>query len=49
MKILMEGNVEMVSLDRVKPTHLECEPTTGPKTQRTTPNKKTELEDYQDR
>ena len=49
MKILMEGNVEMVSLDRVKPAHLECEPTTGPKTQRTTSNKKTELEDYQDR
>ena len=40
MKILMKGKVETVSLDRVKPAHLECEPTTGPKTQRTTPNKK---------
>ena len=40
MKILMRGKVETVSLDRVKPAHLECEPTTGPKTQRTTPNKK---------
>ena len=40
MKILMKGKVETVSLDRVKPTHLECEPTTGPKTQRTMPNKK---------
>ena len=40
MKILMKGKVEMVSLDRVKTAHLECEPTTGPTTQRTTPNKK---------
>ena len=40
MKILIKGKVETVSLDRVKPAHLECEPTTGPKTQRTTPNKK---------
>ena len=40
IKILMKGKVETVSLDRVKPAHLECEPTTGPKTQRTTPNKK---------
>ena len=40
MKILMKGKVETVSLDRVKPAHLECEPTTGPKTQRATPNKK---------
>ena len=40
MKILMKGKVETVSLDRVKHAHLECEPTTGPKTQRTTPNKK---------
>ena len=39
MKILMKGKVETVSLDRVKPAHLECEPTTGPNTQRTTPNK----------
>ena len=40
MKILMKGKMETVSLDRVKPAHLECEPTTGPNTQRTTPNKK---------
>ena len=40
MKSLMKGKVETVSLDRVKPAHLQCEPTTGPKTQRTTPNKK---------
>ena len=40
MKILMKGKVETVSLDRVKSAHLECEPTTGPNTQRTTPNKK---------
>ena len=40
MKILMKGKLETVSLDRVKPAHLECEPTTGPKTQHTTPNKK---------
>ena len=40
MKILMKGKVGTVSLDRVKPAHLECEPTTGPNTQRTTPNKK---------
>ena len=39
MKILMKGKVETVSLDRVKSAHLECEPTTGPNTQRTTPNK----------
>ena len=39
MKILMKGKVETVSLDRVKPAHLECEPTTGTNTQRTTPNK----------
>ena len=39
MKILMKGKVETVSLDRVKPAHLRCEPTTGTKTQRTTPNK----------
>ena len=51
MKILMKSRVETVSLDRVKPAHLECEPTTGPKTQRTThyAKQKTELEDYQDR
>ena len=40
MKILIKGKVETVSLNRVKPAHLECEPTTGPTTQRTTPNKK---------
>ena len=39
LKILMKGKVETVSLDRVKPAHLECEPTTGTNTQRTTPNK----------
>ena len=44
MKILMKGKVETVSLDRVKPTHLKCEPTTGPKTQRTTPNHRTHLD-----
>ena len=36
MKILIKGKVEMVSIDRVKPAHLECEPTAGPTTQRTT-------------
>ena len=40
MKILMKGKVETFLLDRVKPAHLECEPTTGPTTQRTTTNKK---------
>ena len=40
MTILRNGKVETVSLNRVKPAHLECEPTTGPTTQRTTPNKK---------
>ena len=39
MKILMKGKVEAVSLDRVKPAHLECEPMTGTNIQRTTPNK----------
>ena len=39
MKILMKGKVETVSLDRVKPAHIECESTTGTNTQRTTPNK----------
>ena len=48
MKILIKGKVETVSLDRVKPALLECEPTTGPITQSTMPTKKTELEDYQD-
>ena len=46
MKILNKGKVETVSLDRVKPAHLECEPTTGLTTQRTMPTKE---EDYQDR
>ena len=36
MKILMKCKVEKVSVDRVKPAHLECEPTTGPTTQRKT-------------
>ena len=35
----MKGKVEAVSLDRVKPAHLECEPTTGTNIQCTTPNK----------
>ena len=39
LKILVEGKVETVSLDRVKPAHLECEPTTGTAIQRKTPNK----------
>ena len=39
MKILVRGKVETVSLDRVKPAHLECEPTTGTTIQRKTPNK----------
>ena len=34
MKILVKGKVETVSLDRVKPAHLECEPTTGTTIQR---------------
>ena len=37
MKILIEGKVETVLS---KPAHLEFEPTTGPTTQHTTPNKK---------
>ena len=39
MKILVKGKVETVSLDRVKPAHLECEPTTGTTIQCKTPNK----------
>ena len=39
MKILVKGKVETVSLYRVKPAHLECEPTTGTTIQRKTPNK----------
>ena len=34
MKIIVKGKVETVSLDRVKPAHLECEPTTGTTIQR---------------
>ena len=39
MKILVKGKVETVSLDRVKPAQLECEPLTGTTIQRKTPNK----------
>ena len=39
MKIQVKGKVETVSLDRVKPAHLECEPTTGTTIQRKTPSK----------
>ena len=39
MKSLVKGKVETVSLDRVKPAHLECEPTTGTTIQRKTPSK----------
>ena len=39
MKILVKGKVETVSLDRVKPAHMECEPTTGTTTQRKPPSK----------
>ena len=39
MKILVKGKVETVSLDHVKPAHLECEPTTGTTIQRKTPSK----------
>ena len=39
MKILVKSKVETVSLDRVKPAHLECEPTTGTTIQRKTPSK----------
>ena len=39
MKILVKGKVETVSLDCVKPAHLECKPTTGTTIQRKTPNK----------
>ena len=38
MKILVKGKVETVSLDRVKPAHLECETTTGTTIQRKTPS-----------
>ena len=39
IKILVKGKVETVSLDRVKPAHHECEPTTGTTIQRKTPSK----------
>ena len=39
MKILVKCKVETVSLDRVKPTHMECEPTTGTTTQHKPPSK----------
>ena len=39
MKILVKGKVETVLLDRVKPAHLECEPTTGTTIQCKTPSK----------
>ena len=39
MKILVKSKVETVSLDRVKPAHMECEPTTGTTTQRKPPSK----------
>ena len=39
MKILVKGKVETVSLDRVKPAHMECEPTTDTTTQHKPPSK----------
>ena len=38
MKILVKGKVETVSLDRVKPAHLDNEPAIGTKKQRKTQN-----------
>ena len=38
MKILIKGKVETVSLDRVKPAHLDSEPKTGTEKQRKTQN-----------
>ena len=38
MKMLIEGKVETVSLDRVKPAHLENEPDIGTEKQRKTQN-----------
>ena len=38
LKILIEGKVETVSLDRVKPAHLDNEPNTGTERQRETQN-----------
>ena len=40
IKILIKGKVGTISLDRVKPSHFECEPATGTITQRTTPSKR---------
>ena len=39
MKILIKGKVETISLDRVKPAHLESEPETGTETKRKTQTK----------
>ena len=39
MKILVKGKVETVSLDRIKPAQMECEPTTGTTTQREPPSR----------
>ena len=39
MKILIKGKVEIVSVDRVKPAHFECEPETGTATKRKTQSK----------
>ena len=41
MKILIKGKVETVSLDQVKPAHLESQPETGTETQRKTQTKTT--------
>ena len=38
MKILIKGKVETVSLDRVKPAHLDSEPEAGTEKQRKTQN-----------
>ena len=38
MKILIKGKVETVSLDRVKPAHLDNEPDTGTEKQHKTQN-----------
>ena len=38
MKILIKGKVETISLDRVKPAHLDNEPDTGTEKQRKTQN-----------
>ena len=41
MKFLMEGKVETVSINRVKPAHFECEPETGTEIKRKTQPKRT--------